>query len=76
LSSIRLTGETGSAACPQGKKKKKQLKGKNLRSPFCPLPKQKPPDALSLSFHGKHICLTRYIGGTKVYFIKSPHPCL
>jgi hypothetical protein len=34
----------------KGKKKKEQLKGKNHRYPFfCPLPEQKPPDALSLS---------------------------
>jgi hypothetical protein len=49
---------------PSGGKKKEQLK--DLRFPsFCPLPEQKPPDALSLSFHKKHICLTGYIGGQK-----------
>jgi hypothetical protein len=33
---------------PSGKEKKKQLKGKNLRSLFFyPLPEQKPPDTLS-----------------------------
>jgi hypothetical protein len=51
---------------PSGKGKKKKLKGKNLRSPFFGLlPEQKPPDALSLSFHRKHICLTGYIGEQK-----------
>jgi hypothetical protein len=34
--------------CPQGKKKK-QLKAKTSSLRFCPLPEQKPPDALALS---------------------------
>jgi hypothetical protein len=76
LSSIRLTGLT----VPQPalrERKKKQLKGKNLRSPFfCPLPEQKPPDALTLSFHKKAYMPHRVYRGTKVYFIRSPHPCL
>jgi hypothetical protein len=51
---------------PSGKEKKKQLKGKNLRSSsFLPLTEQKPPNALALSFHKKHVCLTRYIGRQK-----------
>jgi hypothetical protein len=66
LSSIRLVKRVPQPALRERKKKKKQLKGKNLRSPFfCPLLEQKPPNALSLSFHRKHICLTEYIGGQK-----------
>jgi hypothetical protein len=37
----------GSTACSQGKKEKKKLKGRDLTG-FCPLPQQKPSDALSL----------------------------
>jgi hypothetical protein len=51
---------------PSLRERKKTVKRKNLRSPiFCPLPEKKPPDALTLSFHKKHICLTEYIGGQK-----------
>jgi hypothetical protein len=34
LSSIRLTGLTGSAACPQGKKKKKAVKRQKPQVPI------------------------------------------
>jgi hypothetical protein len=65
LSSIRLTGLT----VPQPalrERKKKQLKGKNLRSPFLPLiGAEASRCSLSLSFHRKHICLTGCIGEQK-----------
>jgi hypothetical protein len=51
---------------PSGKeRKKKQLKGKNLKfSPFLPLTGAK-AFRCSLSFHKKQICLVGYIGGQK-----------
>jgi hypothetical protein len=50
---------------PSGKDKKTVKRQKTSGLCFCPLPEQKPPDALSLSSHRKHICLTGYIEGQK-----------
>jgi hypothetical protein len=51
---------------PSCKEKKKQLKGKNLRSLVLPLTRAKASRcSCSLSFHRKHVCLTEYIGGQK-----------
>jgi hypothetical protein len=60
---------------PSGKEKKTVKRPKPQVSLFAPYQsKSLQMLSLSLSFHRKHICLTGYIGGTKVYFIKSPHP--
>jgi hypothetical protein len=53
---------------PSGKEKKKQLKGKKTSGPLCFLPLTRAKASrcsLSLSFHKKHVCLTKYIGGQK-----------
>jgi hypothetical protein len=50
----------------KGKKKKTVKRQKSLGLLlFWPLLEQKPPDALTLSFHKKYICLTGYIGEQK-----------
>jgi hypothetical protein len=48
----------------EGKNNKKQLKGKSLRSPSLTRAKAS-RCSHSLSFHKKHICLTKYIGVQK-----------
>jgi hypothetical protein len=48
------------------KKKKKTVKRQKPQvSVFLPLPEQKPSDALTPSFHKKHICLIECVGGQK-----------
>jgi hypothetical protein len=68
----------GSAACPQGKeKKKKLLNGRNLRvfSILAPY-HSKSLQMLSLSLFVKSTYASQDIWGTEVYFIRSLHPCL
>jgi hypothetical protein len=58
------------------KKKKKQLKGRDLSSsPFLPLTRAK-AFRCALSFHKKAYMPYRIYRRTKVYFIRCPHPCL
>jgi hypothetical protein len=62
---VKLVKQVLQPALREKKKKKKQLKGKDLTifSCFCPLPEQKPSDSPSLFI--ENICLTGYIGGQK-----------
>jgi hypothetical protein len=53
-------------------RKKKQLKGRDIRSSlFLPLTRAK-AFRHSLSFHKKHIYLTQYIGGKSLFHQESP----